>query len=177
MTAIIFVICIASVVIIYEKMIVYPIKYREYIKVEAEKNEIEESVIFSIIKIESNFDKKAESKVGAKGLMQIMDKTADYISKVQKIEEYDIYDEKTNIKFGCWYFGYLTKKFDKMETAVVAYNAGENKVSKWLGDKRYSDDGKTLKEIPYNESKMYLKKFCKTLKKYKKLYGNILDKG
>ena len=63
-----------------------------------------------------------------------------------------------------------------METALVAYNAGEGNVSKWLNDKNFSDDGKRLKNIPFKESREYITKIKENAKKYNKLYKKILDK-
>ena len=71
---------------------------------------------------------------------------------------------------------YLIDKFSNVNTAIVAYNAGESNVKKWLNDIRYSLDGITLLEIPFHESKEYLRKTLKTFEEYEKLYCDILDK-
>ena len=86
------------------------------------------------------------------------------------------YQVSDNLDFGCYYIRYLLDKFCVLETALCAYNAGEGRVSSWLKDGRYSLDGITLYEIPFSETKAYLSKIKESLSKYKKLYGNLLDK-
>lgn len=162
---------------VVERRYFYPIKYKEIVIENADYYGLDKMLIFSVIKTESNFNKSAQSKKGAKGLMQITDKTAKYIADKLGVENYDIFDEQTNINFGCFYIKYLYNRFKDMQTALVAYNAGEGNVSLWLMDKTISDDGKTLNQIPFAESREYLNKIKQNFVKYKKLYGNILDKS
>ncbi len=118
--------------------------------------------ILSIIKIESDFDSKVVSKKGAVGLMQIMPSTAefiinnkDFISKNGELDmqNIDLTDYKTNIKLGVWYLNYLEQKFTKIEYVICSYNAGEGVVSGWI------KDNIPLNNIPYKETKNYLKRF------------------
>ena len=129
-----------------------------------------------IINIESSFNPNAKSDKGAIGLMQITPKTGEYISKMLNVDEYDLYNPKTNIEFGGYYLKYLINRFQNTETAVCAYNAGEGNVSIWLNNPEFSDDKITLKNIPFTETNEYINKFKKTFTKYKKLYVDILDK-
>ena len=154
----------------------YPLKYKEVVIENADLYGLDRALVFATIKVESSFDKNAQSNKGAVGLMQITLSTAEYIAKRLNINEYDLQDENINVRFGCYYLRYLIDKFKNIETAICAYNAGEGNVSKWLKDSDYSDDGITLKTIPFKETEEYLKKIVKTFEKYKKLYGNLLDK-
>ncbi len=154
----------------------YPLKYRELIIESADYFSLDRALVFATIKVESSFDKNAQSNKGAVGLMQITLSTAEYIAKRLNINEYDLQDENINVRFGCYYLRYLIDKFKNIETAICAYNAGEGNVSKWLKDSDYSEDQITLKTIPFKETEEYLKKIVKTFEKYKKLYGNLLDK-
>lgn len=154
----------------------YPLKFKEEIISVANTYGFESALIFSVVKTESGFNEKAISQKGAKGLMQLVDGTAKYVAEMQGVEKYDIFDVKTNLSFGCCYLKYLSKKFNNLKTALVAYNAGEGNVTEWLKNKEYSENGTALKEIPFEESKEYLSKIEKSLSNYKKLYKNILDK-
>ena len=154
----------------------YPIKYSQDVLEFSKQNNLESSLVFALIKTESNFDKNAKSVKGAKGLMQISDSTAQYIAKNLNITSYDIFSPQTNIKFGCWYLRYLINKFKNMQTAVAAYNAGEGKVANWLKQKEYSSNGITLDNIPFNETKQYVNRILSRRVKYKKLYPKIVDK-
>lgn len=154
----------------------YPVKYKECVYACADEYELDKSLIFSVIKVESGFNERAVSSAGAKGLMQITDRTGAYIAEKLGVKEYDLLDAKTNIAFGSFYLRYLYDKFENLEVVLAAYNAGEGKVSLWLENKEYSEDGVTLLRVPYAETEAYIEKIKKTFSKYKKLYENILDK-
>jgi soluble lytic murein transglycosylase len=69
-----------------------------------------------------------------------------------------------------YYLSYLYKRFGNWDTALAGYNAGHGRVSDWLTDTRYSDDGITLKAIPYPETEQYVKKINKVKLIYVDLY-------
>ena len=153
----------------------YPITYKEQVFKYSREFSLESTIVFATIKVESNFNPKAVSNKGAVGLMQIMPSTAKFIAQKLGEEEYDLFNEETNIRFGCYYLSYLITKFKNIETAIVAYNAGEGNVRYWLTCPDYSKDGKNLYKVPFLESANYLTKMQKSLAKYTKLYGKILD--
>ena len=104
--------------------------------------------------------------------MQIMPSTAKWIA--QKIGE-DYSEEKLlngeyNLKIGSWYLSYLIDYFNDEKLGICAYNAGQGNVSMWLKNEEYSQDGKTLKKIPFEETKNYLNKVYKNYKYYKNRY-------
>lgn len=154
----------------------YPIKYKNEIFLAADEFGLERALILAVIKEESGFNSSALSSAGAVGLMQIKEETGKYIADKMGIEQYELSDAKTNIRFGCYYLKYLSKKFKETSTVLAAYNAGEGNVSLWLGDSEFSPDGIRLTKIPFKETEEYIKKIEKSFAKYKKLYGNILDK-
>lgn len=155
----------------------YPLKYKEIVFLYADLYGVDRALVFATIKEESSFDKNAKSNKGAVGLMQITLSTAEFIAKKLGESDYDLLNENTNIKFGAYYLGYLLDKFKVVETAICAYNAGEGRIRGWLKDSEKSKDGITLTYIPYKETREYLEKIVKSFEKYKKLYGNILDKS
>lgn len=153
----------------------HPLKFFEEVKLVSEDYGVDPLLIMSIIKVESSFNINAESEKNAIGLMQIKQETADYI-KTLTGKVYDLRNAKDNVNAGTYYLKYLINKFNVEETAIVAYNAGEGNVSRWLADNRYSLDGKTLYKVPFKETENYLKKIKKSFVNYKNLYGNIVDK-
>lgn len=154
----------------------YPVKYKEEVIGASAEFGLDKFLIFSMIKTESGFNENAKSDKGAIGLMQITEKTGEYIAEKLGVKDYDLTNAKDNIYFGCYYLKYLMTRFKNITLALCAYNAGEGNVSLWLLDERYSLDGETLKEVPYKETKEYVDRVNKTFLKYKKLYTNILDK-
>ena len=153
----------------------HPYDYSQYISKYAYEYNIPESVIYAVIKVESNFDADAESSVGACGLMQIMPKTFEWLTGDEHLGEHlnkrMLFDPETNIKYGTYYLSYLYKKFDRnTNTVLAADNGGEGNVAKWLKDPAYSDDGKNLKDIPFKETKNYVSKVNNEIQAYKDLY-------
>ncbi len=153
-----FILISAVVVLCVFSLSIFNNKYDEIIKIHCKSYGVDYILVKSIIKAESNFSADATSCVGAVGLMQIMPKTAVFISEKLGIYEYDLFDANTNILFGVVYLKYLIDKFPVISTAIAAYNAGEGRVVDWLNDTEYSSDGKFLFNIPYKETSKYVDK-------------------
>ena len=157
----------------YAKKLAYPLKYEAYITEYAEANGLDPYLGCGVIHTESPLDIEAESRGGAVGLMQIMPDTGEWIAKKMSIKDYSeakLKDPETNIRMGCWYLKYLMDRFDGDMTLVLAgYNAGPNRVTQWLGDEKYSQDGK-LTDIPYRETEEYVKKVENAKEMYKSYY-------
>jgi len=152
--------------------VTHPIKYQNEIKLYAKEFGLPASVVASVINIESSYNKNAKSNKDAIGLMQIKLTTANYINNLNNLPsltEEELFKPNVNIKYGCMYLRYLLNKFKNLETALCAYNAGETNVRNWLNSD-FSNDGKTLNYIPFNETRNYLIKFKSNLKYYKKIY-------
>lgn len=134
--------------------IIYPLKYISIIKTYCNEFNVEEDLVLSMIKAESNFDVNAISYVGAVGLMQLMPATASFIA--EKIgfhnDEINLYDAETNILLGVAYISYLQNKFENQDALICAYNAGEGEVATWLNERG------ELKEIKFEETQNYLNK-------------------
>lgn len=154
--------------------ILFPQKYLEYVDKFSEKYNIEPSLVYAVMLTESHFVPDALSPKGAKGLMQISDITGQWAAQEIGIMGYSndsLYNPEVNIEIGCWYLNKLIIQFDEpLETALAAYNAGSGNVSKWLKNSQYSEDGKTLKQIPFKETRDYIKKVLTAKKVYEMLY-------
>lgn len=152
----------------------YPLGYKEIVEKYAKENDIDKYLIYSVIRAESKFDPNAVSIKEAMGLMQIMPETGAWIAEKLKIENFskeDLFDPQKNIMMGVWYFKYLLDKFDgETRVAIAAYNAGPANAQKWLEREDLSEDGKTLYDIPFSETKKYEKRIMNNYTMYKKLY-------
>lgn len=143
-------------------------QYDYYIYNATQVYNVDKNIIKGIISAESNFNSKAVSNKGAIGLMQIMPSTAIFISSlIGKNMETNLFDAKTNIFYGTTYFAYLLDKFNNLDCALAAYNAGEGNVKEWLNNKKYSQDGVHLKTTPFEETNKYLKKVKLRIKAFK----------
>lgn len=124
-------------------------KYNNIIDQASERFNLKSSLIKAVIKAESSFDHKAVSKKGAKGLMQLMPKTANDMKVA------DPYNPEENIFGGAKYLSSLMERFkNNIEHALAAYNAGPEKVEQYNGIP------------PYSETKEFVKRALSYLKEY-----------
>lgn len=160
------VLCLGFLFVFY--YVLYPLKYKNDINIYSQKYNVNNALIASIICVESSYIKEAQSSKGAVGLMQILPTTAKWICEQNSInfKEQDLFVPSYNIKLGTLYIKYLIDKFDNIDNVIVAYNAGEGVVANWLKNSNLSEDGKTLKNIPYNETSNYLTKVKRAMKVY-----------
>lgn len=151
---------------------VYPRQYDELIEENSQTFEIDESLLYSLIKTESGFDENAVSSVGAKGLTQITPDTFRWLQTKtgENLPDDALFEPETSIYYGAYFLDMLLYEFGIPETAFAAYHAGRGKVNEWLADPRYSSDGITLDVIPYEDTARYVKKVMKNIEKYQKIY-------
>ncbi len=157
------------------RLAAHPKKYSEFVTKYALEYEMDEDLIYAIIKTESDFDCEAVSGVGARGLMQIMEETFDWIKFRLDDDESaydDMFDPEMNIRYGAYLIDYLLEKFGDKDTAVAAYHSGAGSVTSWLKNEENSADGKRLDNIPSNTAAHYVNKVNNALNNYKELYNN-----
>lgn len=154
----------------------YSLNYLDEIEKYSQEYKVDPKIVISVMKVESDFNPSAQSHTNAKGLMQIMPDTSKHIAKLLKLNpnSIDLNDPETNIQLGTYYLKYLMNNFHNMDTVFAAYNAGFGNVNNWLKDEKYSSDGVSLKNIPAQETKNYVKKVNKAIKAYEVLYGEKL---
>ncbi len=143
-------------------------KYQEEISYASQTYGVDEVVIYAVINTESRFNKDAISSKGAVGLMQVLPSTAEELAVACGLDEFDLQNPSDNIIIGTYYISKLYERFEDLETALCAYNAGPTNVKNWLENEEYSDDGVTLKYIPFEETRGYIQKIQKNLKYYTK---------
>lgn len=177
-SVIIVLIIIVFLVVLKDKIlkIIYPKTYKEIVSVYAEKYNVDEDIIFSVIKAESNFKNNAVSHKEALGLMQIMEETAKDVAKKYDIKidlnnaEQEILNVQNNINIGTKYLSILLEKYHNIELAVAAYNAGTGTVDKWIEKGIIKEDGSDIENIPYKETNNYVRKILRNYKVYEELY-------
>lgn len=153
----------------------YPTQYTDYVEKYSGENDIDKFLVYAIIKTESNFNSDAVSEAGARGLMQIMSDTFDWIKyrlgDGDEVVFDDMFDPEQNIRYGCYLIGYLLDRFKTTDLSVCAYHAGAGNVEAWLNNENYSSDGAKLDVIPISDTEHYLNKVNKSYDIYKNLYG------
>ena len=150
--------------------IYYPIKYEELISKYSNEYEIDKELIYAVIKNESNFKTNSVSARKAKGLMQIMDTTANELAFDLKYENgIDLFNEETNIEIGTYYLSKLLKKYKNINITLAAYNAGMGNVNKWIEAGLIKAGGSDIENIPFKETENYIRKVIRDYKIYKKI--------
>lgn len=152
---------------------IYPLPYREILQAKAAENNLDYLLVAAVIRTESKFNEQALSSKGAVGLMQLQPETAIWAAQQMKIKirEEDLQDVDVNISIGCWYLRNLLDEFDNnLIVALAAYNGGRGNVRKWL--EAGSWDGKldTIDNIPFWETKGFVKKVLKSYNAYNRIY-------
>ena len=151
----------------------YPIFFADTIFTEAEAFDQDPALIISIMRQESLFEPSAESIVGARGLMQVMPATGEYVAERSDFGQFDIdqlWHPYISIKFGAWYIDQQLAIFEGNQfAALAAYNAGPGNVLEWI---KTSDDLDIFVEsIPFRESRLYIRNIYTNLAAYRRLYG------
>lgn len=152
----------------------YPLAFWETVRNASENKGVDPYLVVALMREESRFDSAAVSRAGAIGLMQLMPFTAYRIKKELNIElrnDSELYGVEKNILIGTHYFSKLIKEFKTVPLAIAAYNAGENALKKWLLDSRHKDAEEFIEDIPYQETRYYVKKVLKSYWQYRALYG------
>ena len=150
----------------------YKQEYTEYVKKYSKEYNVDEYLIYAIIKAESNFNQEAVSHREAKGLMQLMYSTAEDIAKRVDIEihEENILEPDININLGTKYISMLIQKYDNVNLALAAYNAGSGNVDGWIEKGTLKADGSDIENVPFTETNNYVRKILRDYKIYKQIY-------
>ncbi len=155
-----------------------PLRHEDVIRQQAADKDLDPSLIAGVIYVESRF-RDQTSHAGAKGLMQLMPATADYIARKSggtRFVQGDLADPQINISYGSWYLRYLLQHYHgNVALALAAYNAGEGKVDEWW--REAADRGETFavaKHIPFAETREYVGKVLDARRAYRREYAHEL---
>ncbi len=146
----------------------YPLEYEHIIASHAENYEIDGALLAALIYRESKFDSEAVSSSGAIGLMQLLPTTADGIAQFTGGGEFvrdDLYDAEINVRYGSFYLRRLLMKYQGLELALAAYNAGQANVDEWIVE----ESG-----IVYPETREYVRDVVRLSAVYRRAYGSRL---
>ena len=162
-----------------QKKFLYPFPYRSAVESYSARWKVDKFLTIAVMKVESNFAETAHSHSGAVGLMQIMPETAAWIAYQlgERPEEIaadikNLRDPETNIRYGTWYLAELETEFNGNDVlALAAYNAGRGNVHEWITQNNWSENFSDINEIPYAETRDYVKRVLHCREKYSKLYS------
>ena len=152
----------------------HPRKYLNLIEEMGEEYNIKPAFLLAIVLNESSFRTTAQSNVGARGLMQVMEDTGEWVALKLGVNDYNydrLFEEELNLRFGTWYMRYLADRFRGDPILVAcAYHAGPGSTEKWLN--QYSEDGLVLdiEMLQDGPTKSYAKRIFRDYAIYEQLY-------
>ena len=150
----------------------FPLKYEGMIEEQCEKYGFPKDLICAQIFKESRFEADAESVKGAVGLMQIMPETGKWCAEKMGMADFNpemLKNPAVSLEIGCWYLNYLYEKTENLDFALAAYNGGIANVYKWISK------GLTPDQIPFPETREYVRKIENYRKIYKTLYRREME--
>jgi soluble lytic murein transglycosylase len=157
-------------------LLAYPQGYWQSITASARRQGVDPYFVAAIIREESQFRTDALSPAGARGVMQVMPATGEWIARLAGLRDFDrakLFEADTNILVGTWYLAHLLKRF-KGDVVLVsaAYNAGPEAVSGWVGKNGPAAEKDAFVErIPFMETRGYVKKVLRNYAEYRRIYG------
>jgi soluble lytic murein transglycosylase len=159
----------------FERKYLYPKQYEPIVTKYAEEYNLDADIIYAIINTESGFDPNAQSEVGARGLMQIMEDAFDWVKTRMPEDDGatygDMFDPELNVKYGAYLFYLLYEEYGDYSTALAAYHSGRGNVNDWLSDRKNSGNGETLdRNIPSRATAHYVDKVMTSFENYEKIY-------
>ena len=152
----------------------YPRPYSATVQAAAAEFQVDPLLIWSVMRAESAYDPEALSGVGARGLMQIMPATQEWIAGQlgETLSPGAAFTPEANIRMGAWFLHFLLQYFDgDLELAIAAYNGGAASVDGWQEDPRVKDRDDFLRWIGYGETREYLERVSLNYQIYRALYG------
>ncbi len=158
--------------------ICYPLNYWPLIKRQAEARDINPYLIMGLIRQESVFDPEALSMANAMGLMQVIPATGQAMAQKLQLAEFApdmLYKPETNLALGTYYVNQLLNKYKgNLVLTLSAYNAGEKAANKWWKKYKSDDIATFIENIPYPETRNYVKQVQSNYYNYCRIY---LDKN
>jgi soluble lytic murein transglycosylase len=159
--------------------LLYPKTFWDHITPQATRHGLSPYLVLSLIRQESAFNPRALSHAGARGLMQLIPSTARIVARQtwgRRFNLHMLFEPQANIQLGTHYFSHQLQQFDHNPVfALAAYNAGPHRVEEWR--QRWPDlpMDEFIEQIPFTETRLYVKLTLRNLLIYEYLYHPVPD--
>lgn len=154
----------------------FPLAYRDGVVNQARAGALDPAWIYAVIRQESGFRPTARSPVGALGLMQIMPATGREIARDLRDAAADdppLLQPDVNIRYGVHYLRRILERLQNNPVlATAAYNAGPNKVARWLPARAAVPADLWAETIPYRETRAYVQRVMEYTAIYQRRLGS-----
>ncbi len=157
----------------------FPKGFEERVKFFSQKYTLDEFLVYSVIREESHFDKEAVSVSDARGLMQLLPSTALEAAPkagLSSFETSQLFSPDINLNLGCYYLSWLLEIFGgNFAVSLAGYNGGPTSAKVWYEKNGSLDIDEFVEEIPFEQSRNYVKKILRSYAAYEAVYGG--EKG
>ena len=154
--------------------VLYPLAYEGPLTREAERHRLDPALVAALIRQESSFEPRATSRVGARGLMQIMPAVGRQLASAEDYYTWDaelLYQPDVSLELGMAHLAGLLSRYSDVSHALAAYNAGSSRAKRWL-EKAGTDDPEVfIERIPYRETRDYVRVILRNRELYRSMYG------
>jgi soluble lytic murein transglycosylase len=150
--------------------------YREVFSEHARLHGLEEAWVLGLVRQESRFIVDATSAAGARGLMQLMPRTARWVARRAGLRDYHpsrVIEVRTNVALGTGYLKLVLEDLGHPVLACAAYNAGPGRARRWR-DAKPLEGAVYAETIPFNETRDYVKKVMANTMYYSQLLGGTV---
>ena len=157
----------------------FPKGFEKRVKFFSQKYTLDEFLVYSVIREESHFDKEAVSVSDARGLMQLLPSTALEAAPkagLSSFETSQLFSPDTNLNLGCYYLSWLLEIFGgNFAVSLAGYNGGPTSAKIWYEKNGSLDIDEFVEEIPFEQSRNYVKKILRSYAAYEAVYGGEKD--
>ncbi|MEN9219214.1 MAG: transglycosylase SLT domain-containing protein [Thermostichales cyanobacterium SRBZ-1_bins_19] len=152
---------------------IYPLHYYHAgLATYAEEFNLNPLLVTALIRQESRFEPEIRSSAGATGLMQVMPATGAWIAGKMGVRDFQLTNPRDNLRFGIWYLDYTHRTYNNNSIlAIASYNAGPGNVSNWLKRFGFGDPDVFIEQIPFGETRHYVKAVFGNFWNYSRLYN------
>ncbi len=155
--------------------VLFPLDYWPLIRKYAAAHDLDPFVVAALINQESTFTPDIRSGANAVGLMQILPSTGRRYARQVGIRRFNVAtltQPEANVRIGTAYFSDLVKRFGGTYFALASYNAGENRITRWIAERPGITQDEFIDDIPFPETQGYVKKILGSAADYRRLYGD-----
>jgi soluble lytic murein transglycosylase len=153
--------------------LLYPFPWRTEITEAAERHGLDPFLVAAVIREESSYHPQAVSRAGARGLMQLLPRTAEVVADAQRLPWHDraLEDLQLNLELGTAFLASLLREWRDPRLALAAYNAGPTRVRRWWSERSTDDLEAWVEQIPFDETRHYVKRVWLAWAEYRRIYG------
>ena len=155
----------------------FPLPFRAEVENLSKQNGLDPFLMAALIRQESEFDPKAVSPTGARGLTQIQPATGQDLSRRIKLTGYSsaaLFQPHVNLELGTYYLKtLLTQMGGREEAALAAYDGGPTHARAWLTWGDFREPAEFIETIPFSETRSYVQSVLRNADVYRRLYGSV----